>query len=282
MSLFQRAHDIVAAKADKALDAAEKPDEMLDYSYNQMLEQITRIRRALVDIAASRKQIELQETQLQHSIDHLNDQAKTALGQGREDLAREALSRKGAAQGQIDNLEPQRQQLAEEEEKLEHGLAELQKRVNNFRSQKEVLKAQYTAASAMNSVNEDAAGISTSISDSGAALERAQDKISTMQARAGALDELLQSGVLEDVGGGGDDIQKELDEVTSSHDVDNELAALKAQLGQGTTPPPALPAGERGRSLTPAASRSTTSAMRAARTSGRRVVASIQRRYALR
>jgi phage shock protein A len=243
MSLFQRAHDIVAAKADKALDAAEKPDEMLDYSYNQMLEQITRIRRALVDIAASRKQIELQETQLQHSVDHLNDQAKTALGQGREDLAREALSRKGAAQAQIDSLEPQHQQLGEEQEKLEHGLAELQKRVNNFRSQKEVLKAQYTAASAINAVNEDAAGISTSVSDSGAALERAQDKIATMQARAGALDELLQSGVLEDVGGGGDDIQKELDEVTSSSDVDNELAALKAQLGQGTPPPPALPAG---------------------------------------
>jgi phage shock protein A len=243
MSLFQRAHDIVAAKADKALDAAEKPDEMLDYSYNQMLEQITRIRRALVDIAASRKQIELQETQLQHSIDHLNDQARAALAQGREDLAREALSRKGAAQAQIDGLEPQHQQLTEEEQKLEQGLAQLQQRVNNFRSQKEVLKAQYTAASAMNSVNEDAAGISTSVSDSGAALERAQDKISTMQARAGALDELLQSGVLEDVGGGGDDIQKELDEVTSSSDVDSELAALKAQLGQGTPPPPALPAG---------------------------------------
>ena len=58
-----------------------------------------------------------------------------------------------------------------------------------------------------------------------------------MQARAGALDELLQSGVLEDVGGGGDDIQKELDEVTSSSDVDNELAALKAQLGQGSAAP---------------------------------------------
>jgi phage shock protein A len=243
MSLFQRAHDIVAAKANKALDAAEKPDEMLDLSYNQMLEQITRVRRGLVDIAASRKQIELQETQLQHSVDHLNDQAKTALAQGREDLAREALSRKAAAQGQIDGMEAQHQQLTEEEEKLEHALAELQQRVNNFRSQKEVLKAQYTAASAMTSVNESVAGISTSVSDSGAALERAQDKIANMQARAGALDELLQSGVLEDVGGGGDDIQKELDEVTSSSEVDNELAALKAQLGQGATPPPALPAG---------------------------------------
>ena len=185
MSLFQRAHDIVAAKANKAIDKAEKPDEMLDYSYSQMLEQITRVRRGLVDIAASRKQIELQETQLQHSVDHLQDQAKAALAQGREDLAREALSRKSAAQGQIDGMEEQHQQLAEEQEKLEHALAQLQQKVNNFRSQKEVLKAQYTAASAMTSVNESAAGISTSVSDSGAALERAQDKIANMQARAG-------------------------------------------------------------------------------------------------
>jgi phage shock protein A len=242
MSLFQRAHDIVAAKADKALDAAEKPDEMLDLSYDQMLDQITRIRRALVEIAASRKQIELQETQFGHSVDHLQDQAKAALAAGREDLAREALSRKAAAQAQIDEMEPQHQQLTEEEAKLEQTLAALQEKVNHFRTQKEVLKAQYTAASAMTSVNESAAGISTSVSDSGAALQRAQDKIATMQARAGALDELLQSGVLEDVGGGGDDIQKELDEVTSGADVDSELAALKAQLGPGTTPPPALPA----------------------------------------
>jgi phage shock protein A len=242
MSLFQRAHDIVAAKTNKALDAAENPNEMLDLSYDQMLDQITRIRRALVDIAASRKQIELQEAQLQHSVDHLQDQAKAALAQGREDLAREALSRKAAAQAQIDGMEPQHEQLSEEEEKLGRALAELQERVNNFRSQKEVLKAQYTAASAMSSVDESVAGISTSVSDSGAALQRAQDKIATMQARAGALDELLQSGVLEDVGGGGDDIQKELDEATSASEVDNELAALKAQLGPGTTPPPALPA----------------------------------------
>ena len=243
MSLFQRAHDILNAKANKALDAAEKPDEMLDLSYDQMLEQITRVRRGLVDIAASRKRIELQETQLQHSVDHLQDQAKAALAQGREDLAREALTRKAAAQAQIDGMEAQHEQLTEEQEKLESVLAQLQEKVNAFRSQKEVLKAQYTAASAMSAVNEDAAGISASVSDSGAALERAQDKIEAMQARAGALDELLQSGVLEDVGGGGDDIQKELDEVTSASDVDNELAALKAELGPGTAPPPALPAG---------------------------------------
>jgi phage shock protein A len=242
MSLFQRAHDIVAAKTNKALDAAENPNEMLDYSYEQMLDHITQVRRALVDIAASKKQIELQEQQLQHSIDHLQDQAQAALGQGREDLAREALNRKATAQQQMDGMEPQRQQLNDEEQKMEQTLGVLQQRVNNFRSQKEVMKAQYTAASAMTSVNEEAAGISTSFSDSGAALQRAQDKIANMQARASATDELLQSGVLEDVGGQTDDIQRELDEAGANADVDKELAAMKAQIA---APPPApeLPAG---------------------------------------
>jgi phage shock protein A len=230
MTLFQRAHDIVAAKANKALDAAEKPDEMLDLSYEQMLDQITRVRRGLVDIAASRKRLELQEQQLQHTVDHLQDQAKAALAQGKEDLAREALSRKAAAQGQISDMETQHNDLAEQEQKLSQALETLQKRVNNFRTQKEVLKAQYTAAQAQTSVNETAAGISSSAGDSGAALQRAQDKIANMQARAGAVDELLQSGVLEDVGGSTDDIQAELDEASTTADVDTELAALKAQL----------------------------------------------------
>jgi phage shock protein A len=89
--------------------------------------------------------------------------------------------------------------------------------------------------------------------DSGAALQRAQDKISTMQARSGALDELLESGVLEDVGGGGDDIQKELDKVGKDASVDNELAALKAEIGTGAPPAPdALAAAPAAEEATPA------------------------------
>ena len=237
MGLFQRAHDILQAKANKALDAAEKPDEMLDLSYEQMQDQLTQVRRGLVSIAASRKQIELQEQQLQHTVDHLQDQAKAALAQGNEELAREALSRKAAAQAQVDSLETQRQQLAEEQAKLEQTLAKLQERVNAFRSQKEVLKAQYTAAQAETSVNESVTGISKSFSDEGATLQRAQDKIATMQARAGAMDELIQSGVLEDVGGDTDEIQAELDQAGTDAQVDKELAALKAELGSGETPP---------------------------------------------
>ena len=118
-----------------------------------------------------------------------------------------------------------------------HDISELQQRVDIFRSQKEVMKARYTAAQAGASVDEEAAGISKNVGDSGAALARAQDKITSMQARAGAMDELLQSGVLEDVGGDTDDIQKELDEAGSAAGVDKELAAMKTQLATA----PAVP-----------------------------------------
>ena len=74
----------------------------------------------------------------------------------------------------------------------------------------------------------------------GAALQRAQDKIATMQARAGALGELPQSGVLEDVGSDTDDIQQEPDEAGPPGDVDEELAALKAEIGPGSSAPPEL------------------------------------------
>ncbi len=231
MSLFSRARDILAAKANNALDSVENPNETLDYSYQQMLDYITRVRQALVQIAAERKRIELQEPQLRQTIAHLGDQAKAALGQGKEELAREALSRQAAAQQQADAMEAQHQELAEQEQKLQRNLAQLQQQVSHFRNQKEVMKADFAVAQAA-----DYGG-------TGDALLRAQDKIATMQARAGATEELLQSGVLEDVGGHTADIQEELDEAARAADVDSQLAALKAKLASESPATPELPPG---------------------------------------
>ncbi|MGN6678437.1 MAG: PspA/IM30 family protein [Streptosporangiaceae bacterium] len=237
MSLFQRAQDIVRAKANKALDAAERPDEILDLSYEDMLDQITTVKQGLVSIAASRKRLELQEQQLQGTVQHLDDAARAALAQGKDDLAREALNRKAAAEQQIDGFDAQRDELDEQQQKMERALSALQDRVSKFRNQKEVLKAQYQAARAQNAVNETATGISTSFGDTGSELQRSMDKIEQMQARAGATDELLQSGVLEDVGGSTADIEQELDEAGRNAQVDKELAAMKAEIASSPETP---------------------------------------------
>jgi phage shock protein A len=240
MSFLHRAHDIIQAKANRALNAAENPAETLDLNYEQMLEQITKVRAALVQIAAARKQLELQEDQFSHTVSHLDQQAAQAVQLGRDDLAREALSRKAAAQQQVEALEPQHQQLVDQEQRMVQTLQALQTRVNEFRTQKESLKAQYSAAKASSTVNDQVAGISGTFSDSGAALQRARDKIAATQAHANALDELLQSGVLEDLGSDqGDEIAKQLNELGASSQVNSELAALKAKAGLAAPPPPA-------------------------------------------
>jgi phage shock protein A len=230
---FQRIADIFRSKANKALDRVEDPRDTLDLSYEKQIEQLQKVRRGVADVATARKRIELQAQALQKQGDKLQQQAKAALGQGNEDLAREALSRRAALGEQLGELKTQHDQVVDQEQKLVATSQELQTRVERFRTQKETLKASYTAAEAQTKVGEAVSGISDSTRSAGATMQRAQDKIASMQARAGAIDELLASGALDDLTQPVDDIQKELDRVSSGSQVDNELAALKAEIGTG-------------------------------------------------
>jgi phage shock protein A len=175
MALWQRFRMIFGAKASKALDRAEDPNDTLDYSYQKMLEMQQKVRRGVADVATSRKRLEIQMTQLQQASDKLTTQAQTALGQGREDLAREALTRKSGLTGQLSDLQQQHAQLQAEEEKLTLASQRLQTKIEGFRTRKETLKATYNAAKAQTSVNEAFSGISNEMGDVGLAIERAED-----------------------------------------------------------------------------------------------------------
>jgi phage shock protein A len=232
---MKRISGIMQAKTNKILDKHEDPRETLDLSYQKQLEQLQKVRRSVADVTTAKKRIELQAGQLQQQADKLQQQAKAALGQGNEDLAREALSRRAALATQLSDLETQHTQIREQEQKLIETARTLQSRVDAFRTQKETMKATYTAAQAQTKIGEAVSGISTSMSDAGLAMQRTQDKIASMQARAGAMDELLASGALTDLTQPVDDIQAQLDQASSSFGVEAELAALKAET-QGPNP----------------------------------------------
>ena len=231
MGVMKRVSLVFKAKANKALDKMEDPRETLDYSYQRQLELLTKVRRGVADVATSRKRVELQMNQLQQSSNKLEDQARKALGMGREDLARAALERKASAQGQLNDLQVQYAQLQAEEEKLTVASQRLQSKVDAFRTRKETIKATYTAAEAQTRINEAFSGISEEMGDVGMAIQRAEDKTAQMQARAGAIDELMASGALDDaIGGRRDDIQSELDMMSASSDVEQELSRLKGEI----------------------------------------------------
>jgi phage shock protein A len=237
MAIMKRMSMIFRAKANKALDKAEDPRETLDYSYQKQLELLQKVRRGVADVATSRKRLELQMQGLQQQSDKLEGQGRQALAAGREDLAREALTRRSGVQQQLTDLQTQHAALQREEEKLTLASKRLQAKVDAFRTKKETIKATYTAAEAQTKIGEAFSGISEEMSDVGLAVQRAEDKTASMQARAGAIDELLASGALDDpTGTSKDDITLELERLSSGSDVELELQRMKAELGPGSAP----------------------------------------------
>jgi phage shock protein A len=231
MSFWSRLKVIFGAKANRALDRAEKPDEILDYSYDKQVEALQQMRAGIADVATSRKRIELQAQQLVNSVAKLEDQAKQALGAGREDLAREALTRKAAASKELGDLQAQHEQLKAQEDSLVASSRQLESKIQAFRTKKETIKAQYAAAEAQARVAEAASGVSADMRELGAAVQRAEDRVAQMQARAAALDELTRTGALEGSSATTDRIQAELDSLSVSSEVDREMERLRGELG---------------------------------------------------
>ncbi len=242
MGLAKRMSLLFKTKANKVLDRAEDPRETLDYSYQRQLEMLQQVRRGVADVATSRKRVQLQLQQLETSQAKLEAQARAALAQGREDLAREALTRRGGVETQSADLQRQEAELQAQESKLVDAAQRLQAKVESFRTRKETIKASYTAAEAQTKISEAVSGISEEMGDVGLAMQRAQDKAEQMQARAGALDELLASGALEDATQSSDPIQAQLDALGTGGGVDAELQRLKKELGPGSAPAALNPA----------------------------------------
>jgi len=243
--LMARLSLIFKAKFSKALDRAENPNETLDYSYEEQLRQLQNVKRGIADVTTAKKRLEMQYTSMQQQVEKLDGQARQALAAGREDLAREALTRKAAVEAQLETIMQQGQQLEAQQAKLVEGEKTLAAKIEAFRSQKEVIKAQYSAAEAQVRIGEAATGIGEQMADVGLAVQRAKDKTEQMQARASAIDELTAAGSLEDFTSSGDDIDRQLAEISQGSQVDDQLAKMKAELGKGDEAPPKEIEGEK-------------------------------------
>ena len=242
-----RMSTVIKAKISKMLDRAEDPGETLDYGYQKQVELLQNVKKGIADVVTSKKRLQMQSTKLEAQVVKLDTQARQALSQNREDLARMALERKTLAQTELQSLDTQIKELEHQQEALTENEQKLRGKIEQFRTKKEVIKAQYSAAEAQVRISEAANGVGEQMADLGLAIQRAEDKTETMRARASAVEELEKAGTFEDLsqlGSGEDDIDKQLRELTSGAQVDDELAKMKAELGSGGGDAPALEQGE--------------------------------------
>jgi phage shock protein A len=237
--LTGRFNTLMKSKVSSVLDRAEDPAETLDYSYEKQLELLQQAKSGIVDVVTSKKRLQQQEDTLRAQVVKLDAQARQALAAGNEDLSRQALTRKQAIQDELGSLDQQIADLEHQQQQLTDGETKLQAKVEAFRTQKEVVKAQYSAADAQVKISEAATGVGEQMADVGLAVQRAMDKTENMKARADAVGELEQAGTFDDptaLGAGGDDLDHQLAQLTSSSEVDSELAKMKAELNPGAAP----------------------------------------------
>ena len=237
MGVMSRMSTVVKSKMNRLLDRAEDPRETLDYAYDKQREMLQNVKRGIVEMVTTKRRLQLQAEKVRANIANVDNQALQAMAAGREDLARMALQRKQAAIIELQGLDQQADQLELEQEKLTHAEQRLTAKVEAFRSRKEIIKAQYNAAQAQVRIGSALSGISEEMGDVQLAVERAENKTEDLRARAGAIDELADSGVLDTQlsMGGGDIISRELAQLTADQNVENELAAMRTSLPAGDT-----------------------------------------------
>src|SRR5918912_429650 len=226
---MNRISTVIKQKANIIIDKYEDPREALDYSYTKQIELLNKLRRDIAEVVTAKRRLEMQKAKLWDKIRTLDEQAHRSIDMEREDLAKLALERKNANLLQLQGLDKQIAEMQNEQEKLEQTEKRLSAKVEEFKSKKEVIKAQYSAAEAQVRIKESVSGISEEMTDVGISMSRAEDKTEKMKAKAQALDEMINSGVLTDYTSNKDDIEKELEKITVKGSVEEELAKLKAE-----------------------------------------------------
>jgi phage shock protein A len=226
---MNRITTVIKQKANILIDKYEDPREALDYSYTKQIELLNKLRRDIAEVVTAKRRLEMQKAKLWDNIRTLDEQARRSIDAGREDLAKLALERKNANLMQLQGLDKQIAEMLSEQEKLEQTEKRLSTKVEEFKSKKEVIKAQYSAAEAQVRIKENVTGISEEMTDIGMSLNKAEEKTEKMKAKSGALDEMINSGVLTDYTSNKDSIEQELEQITVKGSVDEELAKLKAE-----------------------------------------------------
>ncbi|MBW4626415.1 MAG: PspA/IM30 family protein [Brasilonema octagenarum HA4186-MV1] len=236
MGLFDRMKRVVSANLNDLVSKAEDPEKMLEQAVLEMQEDLVQLKQGVAQAIAAQKRTEKQYNDAQNEINKWQRNAQLALQKGEENLARQALERKKTFTDTSNALKASLDQQTGQVETLKRNLIQLESKISEAKTKKEMLRARITAAKAQEQLQGMVRGMNSS--SAMAAFDRMEEKVLTQEARAQSAAELA-----------GADLENQFASLESGSDVDDELAALKAQMSlpggspnqpqlpQQTTPP---------------------------------------------
>ena len=157
---------------------------------------LARVQLALKEIQKTEARLARMAAELEAKLPMLQDQARLAIRRGREDLARNALERRGVVEVEFANIRAQVEEVGLEERRLSLVESRLSSRIEAFYARQEVIAARYNAAEAHVQIQEALSGLSEELADLGKSLKITEERTTRMQARAFAIDRLVEEGML--------------------------------------------------------------------------------------
>jgi phage shock protein A len=231
MGLFDRLSRVVRANVNDLVSKAEDPEKVLEQAVIDMQEDLVQLRQAVARAIATQKRSEQQYNKNQAEANTWQQRAQLALSKGDENLAREALVRKKSFSDAAATLKVQLDQQTGNVATLKRNLIALESKISEAKTKKDMLRARANAAKAQKQLQDTMGGIDTS--SAMAAFERMEDKVMQLEAESESAAEL-----------GGVGIENQFAQLEAGSGIDDELAAMKAQLTGTPSTPEALPPAE--------------------------------------
>ena len=232
MGVIDRVSRLVRANVNDLLDQAEDPEKMIDQIIRDMESNIGDARQQVAAMIAQEKELEYDRDETQKLAGAWGDKAKRAVSAGKDDLAREALRRQ---KDYADNAALYEQQLEVQKEavaKLKSQLSQLEAKLDQTRSQRDTLVARQKRARAQAQVAGSLTAADFSSFDPSADLDRMERKIRGQEAQSAAMLEMQD-----------DSLDAQFAELDYDSDIEDRLAALKAEIDPAAELPASVDAG---------------------------------------
>ncbi len=207
MGIGRRIAQIFRSRRNDGEDIEELADRLQE-TYLAQTRHLQKVRRGVADVATSRKRVEVQLARLAQESATLDAEAQAAVTRGDDDAARAALTRKITLEQAASDLGERHGALQSEEHKLISTADDLEQRIEDFRRRKDTLTARHSAAAARAEITGADRGIASSMSDVNQAMESAERHTRELEAKADAVDELVEDGIISAPGESADDAEQ--------------------------------------------------------------------------
>jgi phage shock protein A len=229
MGMVDRLKVLLAKGANVALAPAPDPRVTHLTTHQKQRALLDQVIKASEEVTAAKVRLKATADAVRQKLPAMEEQARNELRSGHEAAARLALQRRQAVAHELETLELQLAEVEREESALAMIEQRLSGQIEAFAARQEVIRARYSAAEAQVRLNEAMTGVSQDFADLTAALHRAEQTTEDMQARATAIDRLVQEGDLDSIGfgAGSDAIDARFQSLGADEDVERRLKALK-------------------------------------------------------